>query len=215
MVDFTPQFLACLPDTLAQECPYPGDWSNPKNFSDTPGDPGGATMDGIIQTEFNQACRINGWPYTSVINITQPQGYTIYWGDYWLPHCPLLPAGLNLEYFDSNVNEGPTEATRILQVALGIHNDGIWGPQTQEAVDGITDLPDIIRVFTARRQVVYRETSGFGEFGTDWIRRAIEIGNQSLAMTSTVKSVSEKVPYGLLDRKRPIRTRYYLEGAMQ
>ena len=37
------RFLACWPDTLAQEDPYPNDWSNPANWSDTPGDPGGAT----------------------------------------------------------------------------------------------------------------------------------------------------------------------------
>ena len=79
MVELTPEFLACLPDTLAQECPFPNDWSSSKNFSNTPGDPGGATMCGIIQTEFNQYCKETGQAYTSVINCTENQGYTIYW----------------------------------------------------------------------------------------------------------------------------------------
>jgi lysozyme family protein len=215
MVDFTPQFLACLPDTLAQECPYPNDWSNPANFSNTPGDPGGATMDGIIQSEFNEYCQVNRLPYTSVLNCPQTDGYTIFFQNYWLPYCPKLPPGLNLEYFDSDVNEGPTEATRILQVALGVTNDGIFGTETQAAVNNIPNLDNVINVFTARRQVVYRETSGFNLFGTDWIRRAIEIGQQSLAMANGTK-LAPLAPYGLGTLlKRPIRPRYYLEGLIK
>ena len=72
------RFLACWPDVLAQEGPYPNDWSNPANFSDTPGDPGGATRDGIIQTEYNLYLQANHWPGRSVRNITYAQGETIY-----------------------------------------------------------------------------------------------------------------------------------------
>lgn len=210
MVDFSPQFLLCLPDTLAQEAPFPRDWTNKRNFSNTPGDPGGATMDGIIQSEFNRYCDENHLAHTSVINITQTEGYTIYWQSYWLPRCPGLKPGANLVYFDTNVNEGPGEATKILQVALGISNDGIWGPATQAAVDGISDVVTFIQAFTARREAVYRMLPGFGEFGTDWIRRSVEIGNQAQAMVTGAKM--DASGYGLQLRPRPIRPRYYLEG---
>ena len=94
-----------------------------------------------------------------------------------------------------------------------IHNDGIFGSQTQEAVNSISNLGDIISVFTARRQVVYRETSGFNLFGTDWIRRAIQIGNEALSMEQRTKIFG--MPIGLGTRTRPIRTRYYLEGKIK
>jgi lysozyme family protein len=180
----TDRFLACWPYTLAQECPYPNDWSNPANFSDTPGDPGGATMCGIIQSEYNTYLRENGLPIVSVRDITQDQGQSICTNNYWNPHCPNLPIGLDMDFFDSAMNEGQTEAIRILQVALDISDDGMWGPITSAAVAAINGVSNVIRLFTARRIVVYRETSGFGEFGTDWIRRATEIGNESLAMAA-------------------------------
>ena len=110
--------------------------------------------------------------------------------------------------FDSNVNEGAGEATRILQVALGVGVDGDWGPQTQGAVDAITNVENVIQLFTARRQVVYRETSGYQYFGTDWIRRATEIGNEALAMaTGTPPPVKLSRPGGF---KYVPRARFFL-----
>ena len=176
------RFLACWPATLAQEAPYSNDWSNPHNFSNDPEDPGGATMDGIIQSEFNNYCRQHDLPLQSVENISKPQGQDIYVNNFWLPYCPLMPVGLDLELFDANVNEGIKEGIKILQVALGVANDGVWGPQTENAVKNIKSVPDVIELFTARRKVVYTETSGYARFGTDWIRRATEIGDESLAM---------------------------------
>ena len=105
MTDQSPdltRFLACWPYTLAQEDVYPQDWTNPANFSDDPYDPGGATMDGIIQAEYNSYCSQHGLPQQSVRNITQAQGQDIYFNNFWLPHCPLVPVGLDLELFDAN-----------------------------------------------------------------------------------------------------------------
>lgn len=183
------RFLACWPDTLAQEDPYPNDWSNLANYSNTPGDPGGATMDGIIQTEYDLYRRSNGLPTRPVQNITQAEGEAIYLNNYWLPNVASLPAGLDLCVFDSNVNMGPREGTMILQHALGIPVDGIWGPQTAAAVAAITSVASVINVYTARREAVYRSFGGFAEFGGDWIRRARTIGSQSAAMAgaATVK----------------------------
>jgi lysozyme family protein len=171
-----PRFLACIPATLAQECPFPNDWSNPKNFSDDSNDPGGATMDGITQGEFTRDCQINGWLLVPVIQITQDQGYFIFYNNYWLPNCPKLPPGLDLCSFDTNVNQGPTQSTRILQFALGVSVDGIWGPLTDAAVKAITSVPAVIEAFTAERERVYEETRNYDIFGTDWMRRAQEIG---------------------------------------
>lgn len=174
----------CLPFTLAQECPHPGDWSNPHNFSNDAHDPGGKTMCGIIQREYDAWRKSKGMPTRDVRQLTLDEGGEIYRASYWLPHCATLPAGFDLALFDANVNEGSTEGTRILQAALGIDNDGDWGPRTQAAVDAIADVPAAIRLFTARRQVVYRQMAGFQYFGTDWIRRAQEIGAAAQKMAT-------------------------------
>jgi lysozyme family protein len=205
MADLT-RFLACWPDVLAQECPFPDDWGNLKNFSNDPHDPGGATMDGVTQGEFDRYLAQNGLPPNPVLYITQEEGQQIYYNSYWMPYCPSLPIGLDLQVFDSSVNEGPVEAIRILQVALGIDNDGIWGPQTASAILGIANVGQVIDLFTARRKLVYTETTGFQYFGTDWIRRATEIGDEAEAMASTgLTQRFYKMPF-----KRSPRAYWYL-----
>jgi lysozyme family protein len=182
------RFEACLPDTLSQECPDQGDWSNPANFSDDPHDPGGATMCGITQAEYDSYRQSCGEPNQSVELMSRAEGQAIYQMSYWQPHCPQLPAGLDLSFFDSSVNMGPREAIRILQFALNLGEagiDGIWGPQTAGAVAGIADVATVIEAFTARRQAVYRTFATFQYFGDDWIRRAKEIGDESLQMIVT------------------------------
>jgi lysozyme family protein len=184
------QFLACWPFTLIQECPYPNDWSNPRNFSNDPHDPGGETMCGIIQTEYNAYRAAKGEPLQDVSKITQDEGADIYYNGYWLPNCPKLSPGLNLCQFDEGVNAGPATATRLLQRALGIPSDGIWGPQTDAAVKAITNPTAVIAAFTSQREAYYRSLSTFQYFGTDWIRRSQEIGAEALKMAAAATATS-------------------------
>lgn len=178
------RFYTCLPFTLAQEAPDSSDWSNLKNFSDDAHDPGGETMNGIIQREYDTFRKSEGLPTQDVRKITQDEGDTIYEDSYWLPYCPKLPAGLDLSFFDSAVNEGTTEAVKILQFSLGVASDGDWGPLTDAGVTAIKDVPAAIKAFTARREAVYRLFNGFQYFGTDWERRSAEIGAEALKMAA-------------------------------
>ena len=183
------RFALCLPYTLKQECNVytgtPSDWSNPKNFDDDRHDPGGKTQCGIIQREYDLWRKGHGLLTQPVNLITQDEGTAIYRIAYWQPHCPFLPPGLDLGLFDESVNAGTTEGIRILQVALGIDNDGQWGPQTQAAATlAQMDLVAHIERFTSRRIEVYKESKGFKYFGADWVRRATEIGDAMLAMAA-------------------------------
>ena len=179
------RFDICWPYTLIQECPHPEDWSNHKNFSNDRHDPGGATMCGIIQREYDLWRKGHSLPTQPVELITRDEGQAIYRIGYWLPHCPSLGAGLDLSFFDAAVNMGQTEAIRILQHALGVTNDGVWGEHTAAAVrDANRNPAAAITNFTSRRQWVYEHMRGFSWFGDDWTRRTHEIGQQSLRMTA-------------------------------
>ena len=118
MVDtpaFSVRFLACLPYTLIQECPLPSDWSNPRNYSDDPGDSGGATMCGITHREYDLWRKAHGLPTQDVRKLGKDEGYSIYWASYWLPHCAILKPGLDLFMFDTSVNMGSGRGVMLLQ----------------------------------------------------------------------------------------------------
>jgi lysozyme family protein len=178
----TDRFPICLPYTLAEECPDPSNWSDPKNFSNDPDDPGGRTMCGITNGEYYDWLRKQNLPIVDVTKITQSQGYTIYHDSYWMPYCPNLLPGLDMEFFDESVNEGQDEAIKILQYVLGLQNDGIWGPKTKAAVAAIqnSQLVSLVQSVTARRRVVYEETNGYVYYHDDWEARASRIGVTAL-----------------------------------
>ncbi len=186
MPDDLTVFLSRLPYTLQQEdneyTATPADWTNPRNFDDDPHDPGGATQCGIIQSEYDQYRTSQGEPTQTVAKMSQAEGQDIYYTFFWSPYCSLLPAGLDLSFFDTSVNEGRREAIMILQYALGITRDGYWGPQTLRAVQTISSVPAVINAFTARRAAVYRLMPGDQYFDKDWQRRTQEIGADSLKL---------------------------------
>jgi len=184
------RFTICWPYTLAQEAPIPNDWSNWRNFSNDAHDPGGETMCGIIQREYDYYRRSKGLPLQDVSKISRNEGADIYYNSYWMPDCPKLSPGLDLQFFDESVNAGPGAATMILQRSLQITADRAWGPQTDAAVKAITNPVAIIKTFTAEREAYYRALSGFKYFGADWIRRSVEIGADALKMATTPAATS-------------------------
>lgn len=185
------RFDLCWPYTLIQECPFPNDWSNIRNFSNDPHDPGGETMCGIIQREYDIYRRSKGLPLQDVRHLTREEGADIYYNSYWLPECPKLAPGLDLCFFDEAVNAGPHAATKILQRALGVASDGVWGPQTEAATSAVHDVPAAIKSFVAFREAYYRALSGFRFFGRDWIRRSEEIGAEALKMSVSVAETTQ------------------------
>ena len=192
------RFSICIPFTLLMECPYPNDWPNPANYSNDPHDPGGATMCGITHHEYDVWRTAHGLPTRNVRQITKEEGYIIYEEDYWQPHSPSLAPGLDLSYFDICVNQGPTAATHLLQATLDVDADGIWGPMTQAAVEGITNVPAAIMKLTAVREAAYRRMRNFPVFGHGWINRAIEICADSMTMTRT--------PAGIITLRAYVKT---------
>ena len=78
------RFNKCWPFVLIEECPFPNDWSNPKNFSNDRFDPGGKTMCGIIQREYDQYRKHHGLLVQDVRKISKDEGTDIYLNIYYL-----------------------------------------------------------------------------------------------------------------------------------
>lgn len=181
-----PAFERCLPDTLKEEAPDPSNLRNPRNYSDDVHDRGRGTMDGITQQSYDRWQIEEGQPTGSVRFITPEVTRTIYYRWYWLPHCPAVPAGLDLCMFDTNVNNGVHYGTLLLQRALRITADGIFGPETEQAIAALKgdarDLQLAITRFYAARRAYYLSLEDARYFGKDWLRRDLDIETWALAM---------------------------------
>ena len=184
------RFAVCLPFTLAMEAPDSTNWSDPANYSNDPRDMGGQTFNGLTKVEVDAWRISHNEPQIDVRNISQAEGYAIYEQNYWEPHCDFLAPGLDLCVFDTSVNQGPTAATRILQLVLGVATDGIWGPITQAAATAETlNIPAALLAFTAARKTAYHRYQGFPTFGNGWINRATNIGADALSMTQVPEGI--------------------------
>lgn len=152
---------------------------------------------GIEQDELNAWCALHGSPPISVKDITQPTAAAIYKASYWQPYSGLLPPGVNLVFFDTNVNQGDMIGVRFLQQALGIQADGHWGVITMAAVKNINKpggnggpplhtSRDIIMEMTSMRVHRYKGTKDFAKYGDGWLKRADDCQTLALQMAGVI-----------------------------
>jgi lysozyme family protein len=182
------EFEKCLPPILVQE----GGYSNDAH------DPGGMTDYGIIQREYDAKRRAWGLPTQWVKNISADEYRTIYYTDYWLPDCPKLYAGLDLEVFNMNVNGGPHRSTVLLQEAIDVTADGAFGPVTEAAVKNLWGSEKVINTFKANADAFYKSLPAFKYFGKDWLRRDFEIGTQADTMDKALDAFAADKPPSIM-----------------
>lgn len=138
---------------------------NEGGYSNNPADPGGETMWGITLA----VARANG--YTAPMkDISQATAKGIYSRHYWLPEFDQLPYKIAFALFDAAVNSGVTQAVRWLQRALGIADDGKFGPITLAAVQA-ADPERLLMAFNAERLDFMTRLSTWPTFGKGWARR--------------------------------------------
>lgn len=132
-------------------------------YVNDPQDPGGETNWGISK---------RAYPKLDIKNLSKNEAEAIYLRDYWLKcRCADLPGFWRLPVFDCAVNQGCGDAIEFLQRAVGVADDGIFGPKTLAAVDraGIQAFDD----FQVYRVLDYARLSTFGRYGKGWLRRVM------------------------------------------
>jgi len=136
-------------------------------------DPGGLTKFGISQ---------RAYPNVNIRALTIDQAKEIYLQDYWdRCNCDDLPPALSLLLFDSAVSQGPLNAIRTLQRALGVPADGVLGPITIGAAM-TKPLAESIAEFVARRALRYATLPMIGTFGLGWFRRLAAAHQMALSL---------------------------------
>lgn len=131
-------------------------------YVNDPQDPGGETKFGISK---------RAHPRLDIASLTLEHAKEIYRRDYWDKcACHLMDPGLALIVFDASVNNGPSQAARWLQSALGVTVDGAIGPATRAAIQKANAEKVLTDVHAARIHMMAGLPT-WQRFGRGWSRR--------------------------------------------
>lgn len=135
-------------------------------YSNHPRDPGGETMWGITAA----VARAHGYK-GQMRALPQTVARAIYRKDYWdAVQADKLPAAVRYPLFDAAVNSGVKQASKWLQAALGVSQDGVIGPKTIAAAQAIDGAALASAMLGARLQFM-TGLSTWPTFGKGWARR--------------------------------------------
>jgi len=127
-----------------------------------PADPGGETNFGISR---------RAYPWLNIKDLTREAAVEIYRRDFWSRvGGESLPDALAFQVLDAAVNHGVGNASRWLQRAAGVAEDGVIGPVTRTAITVMDPCVLVLR-FNAERLKFYAALSTFSTFGRGWVRR--------------------------------------------
>lgn len=167
---------------------------------DDPHDHGGRTSRGITQREWDKFRITRPDRPTDVWQASDEDIKTIYHDEYWMRNAHALPAGLDLEYLDFEVNAGTGQATKTLQRILGVSVDGVFGEQTMAAINNAA-IPDLINKYADARDTFYRSLAQYPRYGKDWSGRTARCKHTALAMLSITPPSPRANP---IDTKTPV-----------
>lgn len=161
-------FQRCLPIVLGYE----------GGFSNHPSDPGGVTLEGVIQRVYDGFRARKGLPKRALRAAMRgtPEWIAerdeIYRVQYWdAVRGDELSAGVDLVVFDGAVNSGPYQSIKWLQRALGVAADGHLGEGTLAALQSHPDHEALIADICARRLGMLKNLSTWRVFGAGWETR--------------------------------------------
>lgn len=138
-------------------------------YVDDPRDPGGETNWGVTK----RTAMANG--YTgNMKTMTRQQAYEIYRRAFWLRYnCEQMPDAVAYQFFDAAVNHGFGNASRMLQRAVGVLDDGIIGKYSLEAINR-NPISDTLMVLNGERLNFYTRLKNFDRFGKGWVNRVAQ-----------------------------------------
>ena len=84
--------------------------------------------------------------------------------------------------FDWAVNAGISRASKALQQAVNVDDDGIIGSQTVAMVCDQANHTNVVNTIAVKRENFYRDLKTFDTFGRGWLRRNDETRQSALKM---------------------------------
>lgn len=137
-------------------------------YSNNPADPGGETMWGITAT----VARANGYN-GAMKDLPRERAESIAKSAYWdRIQADQYDSAIGFQVFDAAYNHGIETAVRFLQRAVGVADDGHFGPVSLAALQKMT-VPDVLARFNAERLEFCTKLSTWPTFGKGWARRIV------------------------------------------
>jgi len=131
-------------------------------YVDDPKDPGQETNWGISK---------RAYPHVDIARLTRDGAKLIYKTDLWdRIAADRLPGSVAFQVFDFAVNSGIETAVRYLQRAIGVADDGHWGPVSQAAAAATSETDAILRLNAERLDFLTRLVN-WPIAGKGWARR--------------------------------------------
>ena len=132
-------------------------------------DPAGETNWGVTK----RTAQANG--YTGDMKtMTRQQAYEIYHRAFWVRYqCDQMPPAIAYQFFDAAVNHGFGNASRMLQRAVGVLDDGIIGKYSLEAINR-NPISDTLMVLNGERLNFYTRLEKFDRYGKGWVNRVAQ-----------------------------------------
>jgi lysozyme family protein len=125
-------------------------------------DPGGETKWGISKRSY---------PQVNIKALTRDDARLIYRKDFWNRiSADSLHDGVAFQTFDFAVNSGIEVAVRYLQRAVGVADDGFWGPVSVRAAAATSETDTIMRLNAERLDFMTR-LKNWPNASRGWARR--------------------------------------------
>jgi len=107
--------------------------------------------------------------------LTKDDVKPLYKKNYWdAVSGDILPPGIDYAAFDFAINAGPLAARKMIQRALGVTPDGVFGPKTMAAIQS-ADAKDLMKKFSDAKIVFYKGLGNFNVYGKGWLRRVADV----------------------------------------
>ena len=144
-------------------------------YVNDPNDPGGETKYGICKRDH---------PDVDIANLTPEGAMAIYKAEFWdVIEGDLLPFSVADQLLDFAVNGGIQTSIRKGQDAVGVADDGHWGPVTRAAVKATNPAVFCLK-FAALKIRYYTKLTKFSNYGAGWMNRVatdLEYASQDVA----------------------------------
>lgn len=139
-------------------------------YSNHAADPGGKTRYGVTETVAREV-GYRGDMRELPLDLAQ----RIYKDRYWdAVQAENLPADVRYAVFDAAVNSGVSQATKWLQRACGVKDDGVIGPQTIRAANAMH--PEVLkRKMLAQRLRFMASLPNWPAFSRGWSNRIADL----------------------------------------